>query len=237
MVELVLVDFDDTLVDTAPRFQNARRELFRLLAAAGFHDEAEVRRVHHDVVDPGMRQRFGLGPARMEHAFRATYEHLCEASACAIDAAVAERAALLGRAVAGAPPLLNGALQALARLARALPTALYTQAGDRDYQLGCVRDCGILDILPLERVHVTERKTTAQFSRVLREFQITQPDNVWMIGNSMRSDINPALEVGANAILVEVADPWEFDLVEPVSDAFHRAPSFGAAVDLLLERT
>jgi hypothetical protein len=34
--------------------------------------------------------------------------------------------------------------------------------------------------------------------------------------------------------LVEVADPWEFDLVEPVSDAFHRVASFDEAVNLLL---
>jgi hypothetical protein len=41
-------------------------------------------------------------------------------------------------------------------------------------------------------------------------------------------------EAGANAILVAVADPWEFDLVDPVSDAFQRVASFGDAVNLLL---
>ncbi|HEX6557911.1 MAG TPA: hypothetical protein VF021_00570, partial [Longimicrobiales bacterium] len=56
----------------------------------------------------------------------------------------------------------------------------------------------------------------------------------WMVGNSMRSDINPALEAGANAIFVEVSDPWEFDLVDPVADTFHRVGTFGEAVDLLL---
>lgn len=233
MVRLVLVDFDDTLVDTAPRFQNARRDLFRLLSAAGF-SEADARRVHHEEVDPLMRKRFGLGPRRMEHAFRATYESLCTASAWPIDEQVAERAAALGRSVAGTPPLLNGSLDALARLAAAFPTALYTQAGDPEYQIGCVRECGILDVIPLERVQICERKTTEQFRRVVRDFGIGDPADVWMVGNSMRSDINPALEAGANAIYVEVADPWEFDLVEPVAETFHHVSSFTEAVDLLL---
>jgi hypothetical protein len=50
----------------------------------------------------------------------------------------------------------------------------------------------------------------------------------------MRSDINPALEAGANAILVDAHDPWEYDLVEPFADTFHRVPTFTAAVDLLV---
>lgn len=233
MIELVLVDFDDTLVDTAPRFQNARRELFRLLLEHGF-TEPDVHRVHHNDVDPVMRQQFGLGPARMEPAFRATYEALCRLGNLPIDAALAERAAQIGRAVAGSPPVFDGALVALTRLATALPTALYTQSGDYDYQFGCVRDAGVLDILPLERVRVIERKTTEQFRLILRDFGIKDPATVWMVGNSLRSDINPALEAGANAVYIETADPWEFDMVEPFSDGFHTVGSFPEAVDFLL---
>ena len=232
-INLVLVDFDDTLVDTAPRFQNARRELFALLAEAGFA-EHDARRVHHDEVDTLMRERYGLGPARMEHAFRATYEALCATCGRVPEPAVAERAVRLGRAVAGAPPVIAGALAALARLARALPTAIYTQAGDPAYQRACIEACGVLAILPSERVRICQNKNTEQFRRTLADFAIEDPSTVWMIGNSMRSDINPALEAGANAILVEVADPWEFDLVDPIGDSFHRVSSFGAAVALLL---
>jgi putative hydrolase of the HAD superfamily len=151
-----------------------------------------------------------------------------------LDGDIAELASLLGRAVAGPPPVIDGALDALARLANALPTALYTQAGDPDYQLRCIELCGVLEVIPVDRVCICERKTEERFRQTLTEFAIADPAAVWMIGNSMRSDINPALQAGANAILVEVADPWEFDLVEPVSDAFHRVSSFDQAVNLLL---
>ena len=39
-VDMVLVDFDDTIVETAPRFQNARRRLFEMMATHGFDAEA-----------------------------------------------------------------------------------------------------------------------------------------------------------------------------------------------------
>ncbi len=234
-IELVLVDFDDTLVDTAPRFQRARRELFDLLIGLGF-DEELVRRTHHDEIDPIMRTRFGLGPQRLQHAFRETYVHLCGNAQRTADETVATHCEAIGRTVAGTPPLLAGALEALRTLAHALPTVLYTQSGNVDYQLGCIAECGVLDVVQHERVRITDRKTTEQFRAVLAEFGVSDPRNVWMIGNSMRSDINPALEVGANAIFVDVDEPWEFDVVDPLHTDFHRVRTFPEAVDLLLNR-
>ena len=232
-IELVLVDFDDTLVDTAPRFQRARRELFELLSSLGFDGEL-VRRTHHDEIDPIMRQRFGLGPQRLEHAFRHTYEHLAAAAGLRPDARIAELCARLGRTVAGTPPLLNGALDALRRLAQTLPTVVYTQAGDVNYQLSCIAECGVLEIVQRERVHIAPSKTREHFRVVLEEFGVRDPGRTWMVGNSLRSDINPALENGANAILVEVEEPWEFDIVDPVHNGFHRVRNFPEAVDFLL---
>lgn len=232
-IELVLVDFDDTLVDTGPRFQNARRALFCLLEELGF-DAGNVHRLHHDVIDPAMLERYGLGPQRLQHSFRATYEELCAAAGLAVVPTLLRQCEELGSNVAGPPPVLDGALNALRHLAARHHTAVYTQAGNIEYQLDCVRACGVLDIVPVERVHITARKTVDAFRATIAAFGISDPSAVWMIGNSMRADINPALEAGANAILVEVQDPWEFDLVDPISHEFLRAPSFAAAANYLL---
>ena len=79
-----------------------------------------------------------------------------------------------------------------------------------------------------------DRKDADMFVRTLSDYGVDNPEHAWMVGNSIRSDINPALEAGANAILVETNDPWEYDLVDPFSPHFHRVPSFPHAVDLLL---
>ncbi|HSL69912.1 MAG TPA: HAD family hydrolase [Longimicrobiales bacterium] len=232
-VALVLVDFDDTLVDTAPRFQKARRSLFGLLQSIGI-DEALAERVHHEHIDRIMLDRHGLGPARLQYSFRATYEHLCTELGLQISAELAEQCAELGRTVAGPPPLIEGALEALRRLSARFPTAIYTQASDREYQLACVAAAGVDAVVGLHRVLVCERKTRDAFESVLAEFEVEDPSTAWMIGNSMRSDINPALEIGARAILVEVDEPWEFDLVDPVSPDYVRVRRFRDAVDYLI---
>lgn len=234
-VELLLVDFDDTLVDTSPRFQNARRALFGFLAELGF-DPGTVRRVHHEVVDPRMIERHGLGPFRLEPSFRETYRQLCADAGIAPLRDVELRCAELGRAVIGPPPSLDGALDALRALADRFPTILYTQSGDPEYQLACVREAGVLDVLPPDRVRICSRKTPDEFLATLDHYRVAEPARAWMIGNSIRSDVNPALTVGARAILVESRDPWEFDLVEPVSDDYLRAASFPDAAGYLLSR-
>lgn len=232
-IELVLVDFDDTLVDTSPRFQNARRALFEILAGEGF-DPARARHVHHHEVDPEMIARHGLGPFRLEPAFRETYLRLCAAAGRTPDPRVLAECVALTRDVVGPPPCFDGAIEALARLAGERETVVYTQAGDAAYQLACIRAAGVLDILPPDRVRICREKTPAEFRRTLARYGVADPALACMVGNSVRADVNPALSVGAHAILVDVSDPWEFDLVEPVSPDFIRVEHFPAAVDLLL---
>lgn len=234
-ISLVLVDFDDTLVETAPRFQQARDRLFEVLCGAGFELEL-CRRVHHEEVEPELIESHGLGPSRLELSFRETYRRLCARHGLPADPRLARQCAAFGRAVLGTPPAIDGALDALRALARALPTALYTQAGDPDYQLRCVHEAGVLHVLPPERVRICRRKTTKEFAATLAHFGVREPATAWMVGNSMRSDVNPALSAGARAILVEIDEPWEFDQEAPVSTAFLRVRSFAAAADHLLKQ-
>lgn len=232
-IDLVLVDFDDTLVRTAPRFARARRRLFQLLAAEGFH-AALVEAVHHQEVDPLMRRRYGYGPQRLAEAFRETYRLLCQRAGRAPSPDVAARCERLGAGVAGTPPAIDGAMEALGRLAAALPTVIYTQSGDAAYQIGCLRDAGALGAVGEERMRVVPVKTAEALRETLDAFRVTDPARAWMVGNSLRSDVNPALAIGANAILVEVPDPWHHDVVVPLHDGFRTVPSFRAAVELLL---
>lgn len=232
MIELVLVDFDDTIVDTAPRFQKARLALFERLCAAGFVEE-DCRRIHHEEVDPVMLRRHGLGPGRLVHSFPETYRRLCDIAGRAPEGALTTELVELARAVVGTPPLMRGALDALRRLAARHPTIVYTQSGEPEYQLGCVGDAGVVDIVGPQRVKVTDVKTPQRLRETLDEHGVTRPDAAWMIGNSIRSDVNPALEIGANAILIEIDDPWHHDEVEPIRNGFPVVRSLAEAVELL----
>lgn len=234
MTDLVLVDFDDTLVETAPAFQKARDALFRRLEAEGFTSE-DAFRVHHEVVEPELLELFGMGPFRLAPSFRDTYVRLCVEKERTPDPETAAACEALGRDFMGHPRIMDGALEALARLARVVPTAIFSQASHPDYQLSRIRDAGVLEILPEERVRITPRKTLQSFLEAARHFGAKTPATVLMVGNSLRSDINPALEAGAGAMLVEPYEMWHYDKVPPFSQDFMRAANFPDAVATILK--
>lgn len=232
---LVLVDFDDTLVETAPAFHQAREALFRELEGVGFARE-ESRRVHFEEVDPELLAQFGMGPFRMEPSFRDTYLRLCRNEGSVSDSDIAERCAALGRDFLGRPRVMEGSLEALESLAGRFSTAIFSQSAQLDYQLGRIREAGVTRILPEERIRITERKTPESFQEVLHQFGVMDPTRATMIGNSVRSDINPALSAGSEAILVEPYEMWYYDRVDPVSEEFLRFETFPQAVEFLLNR-
>jgi putative hydrolase of the HAD superfamily len=137
----------------------------------------------------------------------------------------------------GHPKVMPGVLEALGSLVRIFPTILYSQASHPDYQMQRVRDSGISRLLREDRILITHRKSPEAFQNALSRFEVKDPSQATMIGNSLRSDINPALLAGARAILVEPYEMWFYDNVPPVSQDFHRFESFPEAVRFLLTST
>jgi len=229
---LVLVDFDDTLVDTGPRFSEARDSFFALMEEEGL-DPERARRIHHEEVEVELLATMGLGPHRLGPSFEETYRRLCARDGRRPAGRVMARSRELATAILGTPPPLNGALDALRRLAQRHPVTVYTQASDRRYQMARVRESGVAAVVE-GRVRVTPRKSAEELRRVLDEAGVEDPRRAVMVGNSVKSDVNPALEAGVAAIHVERDRVWHHDRAEPLHDAFVRVPSFTRAVDHLL---
>lgn len=227
--DLVLVDFDDTLVETAPAFHMAREALFRRLAREGFSADYSFR-VHHQEVEPELLALFGMGPFRLEPSFRDTYVRLCVGQGRAPDPVVAEECGALGRDFMGHPRVMRGALDALGALADRVTTVIYSQASHPQYQIGRIRDAGVTSVIPEDRIRITHEKTRDTFLEALGHFLVSEPGRAVMIGNSLRSDINPALEAGSEAILVEPYEMWHYDNVPPFSADFRRFTTFPEAV-------
>ena len=134
----------------------------------------------------------------------------------------------------GHPKVMEGAVKALERLVLRFSTGIFSQASHPEYQIGRIRDAGITKVLPEDRIRITHRKTRETFLEALRYFGTPDAEKAVMIGNSFRSDINPALEAGAGAILVEPYEMWHYDNVPPVSQEFLRFSTFGQAAEYLL---
>jgi putative hydrolase of the HAD superfamily len=233
MCKLVLVDFDDTLVATAPAFEKARTALFDRLVKEGFA-RARAEHVHHDLVEPELLALFGMGPFRLEPSFRDTYLRLCHEDRRPPDRSVADECSALGRDFMGNPEVLDGALEALDALSSSHPTAIYSQASHPEYQRGRIARSGVAEILSEDRIVITAHKTPESLQRTLVSFGVPHPSEALMIGNSLRSDVNPALLLGVRAVLVEPYEMWYYDRVPPISDEFLRFTTFPEAVEYLL---
>jgi putative hydrolase of the HAD superfamily len=57
-------------------------------------------------------------------------------------------------------------------------------------------------------------KDTETYSSLVRKYKIVKSQG-WMIGNSPRSDINPAMKIGLNAVYIPHQHTWQLEH-EPV---------------------
>ncbi len=234
MIQLAMVDFDDTLVATGPRFRVRREALFDRLEHLGF-PRARSWSVHHEIVDRELLDLWGFGPFRLGASFRDTYYRLCSQAGRTPDPDVAMELEALADGIESPPPLIPGALEGLRQLVAACPTALYTQSSYPDFQAYCIEASGVLEVVPRERVVITPVKDVDAYRRAVETVDGGPPGHSVMIGNSMRSDVNPAIEAGAQAIWIDSGDPWHADHAPPIVEAIPRADSFAEAVQMLLD--
>jgi putative hydrolase of the HAD superfamily len=62
-------------------------------------------------------------------------------------------------------------------------------------------------------VEIVAEKNPAAYAEVVTRHQCV-PDSTWMIGNSPKSDINPALAAGLNAVFIFHKDTWVLEHAE-----------------------
>ena len=143
--------------------------------------------------------RYGYVPERYEKSMVTTYEDLCLRREVARDPHTTDAVRRAGAIVQTEfPALIPGAIQLLdGARAEGMKIVLVTRGVDQvqrrkitSHQLR-----GHFD-----RVEVVEGKTAALFRRLIAEMHVP-PSECWIIGDSVRSDINPGIEAGANCIL------------------------------------
>ena len=68
-----------------------------------------------------------------------------------------------------------------------------------------------------QRIEIVSQKNRASYARVLKEHSLT-PARFLMVGNSLKSDILPVLELGAHAVYVPYEITWLHERAEPPPD-------------------
>ncbi len=198
-------DADDTLWENETHYHAAKRRFASLLSdqhpeahALAVLDEIEVRNV--EVYGYGIKS-YSL--SMLEAAARLASRPLEPT----LLAALLDIAKDMLRAPV---QLIDGVVEVLDRLAPRYRLILLTK-GDLFEQEAKIRRSGIADRFAL--VRVLPEKTPEVYRQVLRDAGLP-PEDFLMVGNSLRSDVLPALAIGARAVFVPQALTWSHEHVD-----------------------
>src|SRR5258708_12905295 len=124
-------------------------------------------------------------------------------------------------------PDVEPTLQELAQRHRLL---MFTK-GQRDEQLQKLARSGLAPLF--DRVETPREKDVDAYLRLVREAELN-PSSTYMIGNSPRSDINPAVRAGLHAVYIPHPHTWELE-DEEIAEAdgmIIELPSFRRLVEV-----
>ena len=107
--------------------------------------------------------------------------------------------------------LIDGVADTLRELADRYPLMVITKGDLRDQESKIVRS-GLAGYF--KAVEIVSDKTVAGYATVLRR-QSIDPARFVMVGNSLRSDILPVLELGGHAVHIPHSLTWAHEVAEP----------------------
>ena len=205
----LLIDADDTLWENNIYFERAIACFISFLNHYEFSAE-QVREVLNDV-ERECILKHGYGLHSFAHALVNTFERL------SVDPVTPDLHAQIhsfAHTIADQPhenlPEVPATLQYLSERHRLI---LLTKGAIAE-QTGKVERSGLKEYFAA--VEIVAEKDPGAYARVLEKYELDH-DATWMVGNSPKSDINPALAAGLNAVFVPHGNTWilEHEEVNP----------------------
>jgi putative hydrolase of the HAD superfamily len=202
MIDLVAFDGDDTLWHSESEFAVTQQKLRSLLEEHCDPAELDARLID---AERGNLELYGYGAKAFTLSVIETAVELLGDRLTGADV----RAILdIGKELLRHPvALLDGAAEAVAGAAEHWPVVLVTK-GDLFHQESKVARSGLGDLF--SGVEIVGEKDPAAYERVCRRHGIA-PDRLVMIGNSLRSDAAPVLDLGGWAVHVPYELTWELE--------------------------
>jgi len=200
MSQCLLIDADDTLWENSKYFEEVIvcvEQMLEPLAVAAEDFRSclnEMERSHIRV--------YGYGTRNFARSLVAASDRFATAGT---GTALKTRVRDLAMNIMNQPvELLDGVPETLEYLARRHLLFIVTK-GDPGEQSRKIENSGLKGFF--RDVEILREKNILTYKGLL-EARRWNPDNTWMIGNSPRSDINPALAAGMNAVYIPHRHTW-----------------------------
>jgi putative hydrolase of the HAD superfamily len=202
----LLIDADDTLWENNIYFERAFDAFVEFLDHSRL-SRAEIRAAL-DEIELANNKVHGYGSMNFARNMRECYERLVEREIHPDDAA---RIMNLAEGIMNQPiELIDGVEQTLRELAMRHDLVLFTKGHPEEQKLKVDRSgLGIY----FGRTVIVKEKDADAYRQLVRDCHFDRGRS-WMVGNSPKSDINPALEAGLNAVYVPHERTWHLERTE-----------------------
>lgn len=222
----LLIDADDTLWENAVYFEEAIAQFTDFLAHSEF-SAAEVRQVLDEIELASIRIH-GYGSKNFARNLKTCFVRLAERHYSEEDLL---RVVAMGESIIERPiELIEGVEETLQYLSERHHLTLFTKGHDEE-QLFKFSRSQLGEFF--HGVRVVKEKDAEAYCRMVEDEGMA-PNQTWMIGNSPKSDIHPALEAGLRAVLIPHETTWALELTElpEPSDRFRIVDAFTKLRDL-----
>ena len=205
-IRVLAFDADDTLWDCQSHFEDVENHLYRLIAP---YCENPARELFH--TESGNMADLGYGCKAftisiIETALRVAGDHL---SAEELSDLLSHSKSLL-HLPATPLPEVEETLQRLQ--AWSYRMVVFTK-GELQDQENKLHRSGLAKYF--SHLEITSNKTEKEFQQLCEHLDIL-PSHLLMIGNSLKSDIAPALNIGASAIHIPFHVTWQLEHFEDI---------------------
>jgi putative hydrolase of the HAD superfamily len=198
--QTLLIDADDTLWENNVYFERAIVRFISFLNHHEFSPE-QVREVLNDVERESIVTH-GYGLRSFSHSLVATFERLSvQPVTPELHAQITGFADTISDHAIEFLPDVPQTLQYLSTRHRLI---LVTK-GALEEQSGKIERSGLKEYFVA--TEIVAEKNSATYEILIEKHSLAR-DSSWMIGNSPRSDINPALAAGLHAVFVPHGDTW-----------------------------
>ncbi len=209
--QTILIDADDTLWENNIFFEQIIDRFLACLAHLGYTSDYS-RHILNETERRNVLQH-GYGVRSFRRSLEDTYLKL--AGGMARKEVVQEIEKMAVELERTPPQVLEGVPETLAYLSGRHRLILLSK-GEPAEQAAKVERSGLA--AHFEAVEIVAEKDHATYERVIRQFKIVKSHG-WMVGNSPRSDINPALRAGLNAVFIPHHATWILEHSELESGA------------------
>ncbi len=202
----LLIDADDTLWENNIFFEKTIDDFITRLEHLGYTREY-IRHILNETERRNIRQH-GYGVRSFRRSLEDTYLKLAGNSARRDMVKDIEQ---MAHELESTPPhILDGVPETLAYLAKHHRLILLTK-GEPAEQVAKVERSGLQP--HFDAIEIVLEKDSGTYGRMIEQFKIVKSHG-WMVGNSPRSDINPALQSGLNAVFIPHSATWELEKSE-----------------------